>query len=150
MLTMFDSLWLSDAIWRHRSGSTLAQVMGCCLMAPSHYLNQCWLLISEILWHSPESNLIVRAHAFILYDWVEKYTFQITASSKGAKSWLKRPMMWNNKTLIKMFMVMAEIIFMMLWVNDLISFWDPSFVSWVPMQNDPCSSLTKWQQNYIW
>ena len=37
--------WLrpSDAIWRHRSGSTQAQVMACCLTAPSHYLNQCWL-----------------------------------------------------------------------------------------------------------
>ena len=35
--------WPSDAIWRQRSGSTLAQVMACCLMAPSHYLNQCWL-----------------------------------------------------------------------------------------------------------
>ena len=35
------SVWPSDAIWWHRSGSTLAQVMACCLMAPSHYLNQC-------------------------------------------------------------------------------------------------------------
>ena len=30
----------SDAIWRHISGSTLAQVRACCLTAPSHYLNQ--------------------------------------------------------------------------------------------------------------
>ena len=37
----FDSLWPSDTIWRQRSGSTLAQVMACCLTAPSHYLNQC-------------------------------------------------------------------------------------------------------------
>ena len=44
----FNLLRLSDAIWRHRSGSTLAQVMACCLMAPSHYLNQCWLIISKI------------------------------------------------------------------------------------------------------
>ena len=41
----------SDAIWRKRSGSTLAQVMVCCLMAPSHYLNQCWLIISKVEWH---------------------------------------------------------------------------------------------------
>ena len=33
------SLWPSDAIWQHRSGSTLAKVMACCLAAPSHYLN---------------------------------------------------------------------------------------------------------------
>ena len=38
-----NSLWSSDATWRHGSGSTLAQVMACCLMPPSHYLNQCWL-----------------------------------------------------------------------------------------------------------
>ena len=32
-----------DAIWWHRSGTTLVQVMACCLMASSHYLNWCWL-----------------------------------------------------------------------------------------------------------
>ena len=35
-----NSFWPCDAIWWHRSRSTLAQVMACCLMAPSHYLNQ--------------------------------------------------------------------------------------------------------------
>ena len=43
-----NSLWPSDTIWRQRSGSTLAQVMACCLMAPSHYLNQCWLINSPV------------------------------------------------------------------------------------------------------
>ena len=38
-----NSMWPNDAIWLCRSGSTLAQVMACCLMAPSHYLNQVWL-----------------------------------------------------------------------------------------------------------
>ena len=28
--------------------------MGCCLMAPRHYPNQCWLIISEFSWHSHE------------------------------------------------------------------------------------------------
>ena len=37
----FISLWPCDTIWRHQSWSTLAQVMVCCLTAPSHYLNQC-------------------------------------------------------------------------------------------------------------
>ena len=41
---MFNTLRPSDAIWRHRSGSTLAQAMACCLTAPKHYLNQCWLI----------------------------------------------------------------------------------------------------------
>ena len=47
-----NSLWHSDTIWRQRSGSTLAQVMACCLTALSHHLNQCWLIISEVQWHS--------------------------------------------------------------------------------------------------
>ena len=38
----------------HRSGSTLAQVMACCLMAQSHYLSQSWLIIHMVLWHSPK------------------------------------------------------------------------------------------------
>ena len=51
-------MWISDAIWRHRSGSTLVQVMAWCLMAPSHYLNQCWLIISKVLWHLSEGIII--------------------------------------------------------------------------------------------
>ena len=35
-----NTLWSSDTMCRHRSASTLAQVMACCLMAPNHYLNQ--------------------------------------------------------------------------------------------------------------
>ena len=42
-----NSLWPSNAIWQHRSRSTLTQVMACCLTAPSHYLNQCWLNYQE-------------------------------------------------------------------------------------------------------
>ena len=30
------------SVWQHRSGSTLAQQMACCLMASSHYLDQYW------------------------------------------------------------------------------------------------------------
>ena len=28
----------------------------CCLTAPSHYLNPCWLVISKVQWESPEGN----------------------------------------------------------------------------------------------
>ena len=45
------------ALWRHHgTWSTLVQVMACCLMAPSHYLNQCWLIIKGVLWHLSETN----------------------------------------------------------------------------------------------
>ena len=46
-----NSLWPSDAIWWCRTGSPLAHVMACCLTAPSHYMSQCWLIISEVQWH---------------------------------------------------------------------------------------------------
>ena len=39
---------ISDPIWWQSGGSTLAQVMACCLMTSSHYLKQCWLIISEV------------------------------------------------------------------------------------------------------
>ena len=51
-----NSLWPSAAIWWHRCRSISAQVMACCLPSPSHYINQCWLIISEVLWHSPEGD----------------------------------------------------------------------------------------------
>ena len=50
-----------------RSGSTLAQVMACCLTAPSHYLNQCRLIICEVSWHSPEGNFTGSAQG--IYPW---------------------------------------------------------------------------------
>ena len=53
-------LWPGDTMWWHWSGSTLSQVMACCLTAPSHYPNQCLLLIIEVLWHSPEGNMSLK------------------------------------------------------------------------------------------
>ena len=47
----FNSLWPRDAIWQHRSGNTLAQVMTWCRQATSHYLNQCWHIIKDVLWY---------------------------------------------------------------------------------------------------
>ena len=49
LYSLLNSLWPSYAIWRHRSESTLAEVMACCLTTPSHYLNQCWLAITKVL-----------------------------------------------------------------------------------------------------
>ena len=54
-----NSLGPSDAVWRWRSWSTLIQVMACCLTTPSHYLNQCWLITSKVLWHS-FADIIIR------------------------------------------------------------------------------------------
>ena len=78
-LIVFNSLWPSDAIWWHRSGSALAQVMACCLAAPSHYLNQCWLIINEFfgiyLRDSPESSFQRSTHDINLLRWAWKLHF---------------------------------------------------------------------------
>ena len=47
-----NSLWPSDAIWGHGPRSALAQVMACCLMAPSHCLNQRWLISGKFQRHT--------------------------------------------------------------------------------------------------
>ena len=85
----------SDTIWQHRSASTLAQVMACCLMAPSHYLNQCWLLINEVLWHSSESNSTANAKVTSLCDEFEDYTFKISATSTSGQ--------WVNTYFLKFY-----------------------------------------------
>ena len=44
------------------------------LMAPSHCLNQCWLPISKVLWHTCESNFTTSAPATvkILHKWLQE------------------------------------------------------------------------------
>ena len=37
--------------------------MTCCLTAPSHYQNQCWLAISKTLWHSFQGNVYLNTQA---------------------------------------------------------------------------------------
>ena len=50
----------------HWSGPALAQIMACWLTAPSHYLNQCWLIISKVQWHSSEQNFTKATSAISL------------------------------------------------------------------------------------
>ena len=76
-----NSLKPSEAIWRHRTGSTLVQAMACCLTAPSHYLNQCWLIISEVLWHSPDSNFTENASDIYRWNDFEIYWFETVVKS---------------------------------------------------------------------
>ena len=65
MKPLFNSLRPCDTIWHHGSWSTSVQVMACCLMGPSHYLNQCWLDITGVLWHSSGNNF-TRIHDDII------------------------------------------------------------------------------------
>ena len=74
----FKSLWPSDAIWWHRSGSTLVQVMACRLTAPSHYWAQYWLIMKGVLWHSPKSDFTRSAKPLHVH---EDYSFKFTTTT---------------------------------------------------------------------
>ena len=63
-----------------RTWSTLAQVMACCLMALSHYLNQCWLIIKGVLWYSLGNNFTGSAHELNLQHVFRDYTLKITTT----------------------------------------------------------------------
>ena len=65
-------------------GSTFTQVMACCLRAPSHYLNQCWCIITVVLWHSPKSNFTRNAHELNPQHVFEDYTFELLPYLPGA------------------------------------------------------------------
>ena len=52
--------------------------MAWCKTAPSHYLNQYWLTITEILWHSSEVNFSTNVWPMNPWHAFENYTFQIS------------------------------------------------------------------------
>ena len=56
------------------------QQSGSTLTAPSHYMNQCWYLINEVLWHSLESSFTATATATFLFNKFENHIFNISAT----------------------------------------------------------------------
>ena len=94
---LVNSLRPSDAIWRQWSWTTLAQVMACCLTAPSHYLNQCWLIIRGVLWHTSESSFAGIAQGIDSgYEFEKDILKNIFKSPRG--QWVKAaPGMQPNK-----------------------------------------------------
>ena len=84
---VFNSLWNSDITWWHRSGSTLAQVMACCLTAPNYYLKS---------WTNVDFSLVrfcgihLRASYYcVQYNELENYSLKITATSPRGQ-WVKK------------------------------------------------------------
>ena len=55
--------------------------MACCLTTPSHYLNQCWVLIREVLWHSLETDFTIRTQITFLWIipsvWIWGYVLHV-------------------------------------------------------------------------
>ena len=85
---LVNSLWPSHAIRRQGTESTLAQVMACCLTAPSHYLNQCWLIISKVMWHLLEGIIMRISEDTNRSNKIENYTSRITFRSPRGQ-WVK-------------------------------------------------------------
>ena len=96
----FNSLRSSDTIWQHRTGSTLAQVMACCLTAPRHYQNQCWLIISKVQGHSSENNFTRDTSAIYHWSLLVNYLSQISFKSPRAMSqWVDIQIKWDFRPL---------------------------------------------------
>ena len=87
-LVPFNSSRPSDAIWWQWSWTTLAQVMACCLTAPSHYRNQCWLIIRGVLWHSSENSFAGIAQGINSGYEFEKHILKIIFKSPRCQ-WVK-------------------------------------------------------------
>ena len=60
-----------------RTWSTLVQVLVCCLTVPSHYLNQCWFVISDVLWFHLRA---ISQRETILYYKLKKHALQNRAA----------------------------------------------------------------------
>ena len=84
-----DSLGPSAVIWRPRSGSALAQVMVCCLTAPSHYLNQCWLILSKVKRHVSQGSFTINTSTTIYWNYSENCLYGILFKSPRGQ-WVKR------------------------------------------------------------
>ena len=74
-----NSLWPSDAIWQHRSGSTLVHLMAWCHTAPRRYVNQRWLIISEDIypWYQFQNYLFKSTPASPRVQWVNHLSFYL-------------------------------------------------------------------------
>ena len=71
-----NSLWPSDIMWWHRC-FTLVQVMACCLTAPSHYHNLCWLLVNWTTGNKFQWNLNRHKRNFLQEKAVENVVWKM-------------------------------------------------------------------------
>ena len=86
-LSSINPLWASDTIWWYRSGSTLAQIMAWCHQAPSHYLNQYWLIIKRrstaFIWEQFHKKCLWIKMVIYIENFRD-YTFKISPHLPGA------------------------------------------------------------------
>ena len=80
-LDKLNTLWTGDAMWHNRTGSTLAQVMACCLTALNHNMYQCWLIISKVQWKPLDGFFTRHTPAINYYNYLEINLSQISFKS---------------------------------------------------------------------
>ena len=73
-----SSTWPSDVLLCRWSWSTLVHGMACCLMVPSHGLNQCWLIFNDVLGHLFQGNVYLNTQDFNLQ--IEIHTTETIAT----------------------------------------------------------------------
>ena len=113
LLALINSL-PSDVIWCQGYRSTLAQVMACCMTAPSHYLNQCWLMVCEVLWHSLDSNFT--ENTSVVYHWNGFETYQFETVVKAPRGqWVKKGQQLNQ---------VHQLLGFIYWRKDSCDLWD--------------------------
>ena len=113
---LLNSLGPGDTIWWHKSGSTLARVMACCLTAPSHYLNQCWLIISEVQRHSPGRNFMRDVPTIIRWNELENHlTKSFLKSSRGQWVNILPPVDWNVRSSTNGLNICGTVLWPSLW-----------------------------------
>ena len=83
LLLHINSLGPGDTVWQQIFVSTLAQVMAYCLIAPSHYLNQCWFITSDVLWHSTQGNFTGNAQDICPWCKFENYKLRLNLHILG-------------------------------------------------------------------
>ena len=69
----FNSLRGSDCIWQHKSGSVMIWLMVYCLVALSHYLNQCWYITTDVLSPSCEGDCKLSGQNNVLSKYCKKF-----------------------------------------------------------------------------
>ena len=121
--------WSSDVIWCHTFLSTFVEVMAWY----HHNLNQCLLINSEVLWHSPQGNSIKNSQDINHSDISHNHTFEYTATS-SRDQWVKSSPPGQNGHHF------ADDIFRCIFVN--VKFWvlitiSLKFVPKGPIDNNP-------------
>ena len=69
-MSIFEELTHCELVMPYSNTGNIGTGNG---LLPSHYLNQSWLIISGVLWQSPETNFAGSAQDINLGNELEKY-----------------------------------------------------------------------------